>query len=83
MTKDRERFCLAGAIAAPAGLEAATPLAGSAGAAAVPRGCEGAVCCGVELCEAFSCGEAGVVGAGAGPGLSGKDATSVGLAVAG
>jgi hypothetical protein len=41
----RERFCFAGAIAAPAGLEAATPLAGSAGAAAVPSGCEGAVCC--------------------------------------
>jgi hypothetical protein len=38
IAKVRERFCLAGAIAAPAGLDAATPFAGSDGAAAVPRG---------------------------------------------
>jgi hypothetical protein len=38
MAKVRERFCFAGAIAAPAGLDAATPDAGSEGAAAVPIG---------------------------------------------
>ncbi len=39
IANDRVRFCFAGAMAAPAGFEAATPLAGSAGAAAVPIVC--------------------------------------------
>jgi hypothetical protein len=83
ITNDRERFCLAGAMAAPAGLEAAIPLAGSDGAAAVPMGPGGALCCCEVLCELF-CGGAGVVAcSGAGAGLSGKEATSLAPTVAG
>ncbi len=45
---ERDRFCFAGAIAAPAGLDAGTPVTFSYGAAAVPTGSWGAVgcCCG-------------------------------------
>jgi hypothetical protein len=61
--KDRVRFCRAGAIAAPAGLDAAMPLAGSDGATAVPSGCCGAgcCCCGVAGCDLLLFCEAVVV----------------------
>jgi hypothetical protein len=75
----RDRFCLAGAIAAPAGLDAATPLAGSDGAAAVPSGCAGAFCCCGVVCELFSCWLAGAVCGATGVGLSGSDAICVAL----
>jgi hypothetical protein len=83
----RERFCLAGAIAAPAGLDAATPLAGSDGAAAVPIDCGGLLCCCGWVCEVFSCWPAGAVCGTMGVGLSGSEAISgvspAGLADAG
>jgi hypothetical protein len=41
ISSDRERLCFAGATAAPAGWEAATPLGVNGWAAAVPKGLEG------------------------------------------
>jgi hypothetical protein len=69
----RERFCLAGAMAAPAGLDAATPDAGCDGAAAVPNDCGGAFCWG-GVCGLFSCEAVGAVWGAMGTGLSGSDA---------
>ena len=45
MRNDLDRFCFAGATTAPAGLEAATPVGFSYGAAAVPTGFEVPFCC--------------------------------------
>jgi hypothetical protein len=45
MRNDRDLFCFAGATTAPAGLEAATPVAFSYGATAVPTGFEVPFCC--------------------------------------
>jgi hypothetical protein len=45
MTNERARRCFAGAITAPAGLEAVAPEVFSAGAAAVPTGCAGSLPC--------------------------------------
>jgi len=43
---ERARRCFPGAMAAPAGLDAATPLVFISGAAAVPTGFGGLLCCG-------------------------------------
>src|ERR1700728_3324861 len=56
ISKERVRFCLAGAIAAPAGLDAGTPSGLKYGAAAVPTGAGVLFCwsvgavCGVRDC---------------------------------
>jgi len=42
---ERARRCFAGAITAPAGLEAATPVVFSNGAAAEPTGFGAVLCC--------------------------------------
>ena len=44
INSERERFCLAGAIAAPEGVEAAVPVDFWTSAAAAPLGCGGAGC---------------------------------------
>src|SRR4051812_24805206 len=49
---DRTRLCLAGATAAPAGREAATPVVSIDSAAAVPRGSCGGLFCPCGCCTA-------------------------------
>jgi len=55
MSRERICRCFGGAIATPAGLEAAPPLTSTGGATAVPLGCCGVRPCGVCAGGAFCC----------------------------
>ena len=86
INSERERFCFAGAIAAPEGVEAAVPVDFWTSAAAAPLGCCGADC--GEACsdaagwfgEEFDCGglAEGVWAWATTEGASGKTSTSAG-----
>src|SRR5579872_6513702 len=85
ITSVRTRRCLAGAIAAPAGCDAAMPLVSGASAVAVPTGFCGAACGGelvLLLCSAATAGTPSCCCAGASifanvaPGLSGRSASA-------
>ena len=75
--RDRVRLCFAGAMAAPAGLEAATPVVSTEPAAAVPTG-SCACCSPEEACWPTNCGLFSAVCERIEPGLLGKVAVSEG-----
>jgi hypothetical protein len=76
ISNERERFCLAGAMAAPEGVDAAVPVDLWTSAAAAPLGC-----CGVASAGFLSAGGAGVCACAITEGASGSGDTLAGAEI--